>query len=143
MRYGVARDVCLGLEIVTAEGEIWNGLSSLRKDNTGYDLRDLYIGSEGTLGILTAAVMRLYPMPRAKAAAFVSVTDPGAAVALLNTVQDVSGGSVAVFELMAKRALDFGLAYRTDLRAPVEAPSPWYVLVELWGPEQELSLIHI
>ena len=138
LRYGVARDVCLGLEVVTAEGEIWNGLSSLRKDNTGYDLRDLYIGSEGTLGIVTAAVMRLYPLPRAKAAAFVSVSDPGAAVALLNTVQDVSGGSVAVFELMAKRAVDFGLAYRTDLRAPVETPSPWYVLVELWGAEQEL-----
>lgn len=138
LRYGVARDLCLGLEVVTAEGETWNGLSSLRKDNTGYDLRDLYIGSEGTLGIITAAVLRLYPMPRAKAAAFVAVTDPGAAVELLNIAQDMSGGAVAVFELMAKRAVDFGLAYRSDLRAPVATPSPWYVLVELWGAEQGL-----
>jgi len=138
LRYGVARDLCLGLEVVTAEGEVWNGLSSLRKDNTGYDLRDLYIGSEGTLGIVTAAVLKLYPLPRAKSAAFVAVRDPDAAVALLNMVQDLSGGAVAVFELMAKRAVDFGLAYRTDLRAPVGTPSPWSVLVELWGAEQEL-----
>jgi len=137
IRYGVARDLCLGLEVVTAEGEVWNGLSSLRKDNTGYDLRDLYIGSEGTLGIITAAVLRLFPVPRAKAAAFVSVTDPTAAVDLLNRVQDESGGSVAVFELMAQRAVDFGLAYQEGMRLPVDTPSPWYVLVEIWGAEQE------
>ncbi len=136
IRYGVARDLCLGLEVVTAEGEIWNGLSSLLKDNTGYDLRDLYIGSEGTLGIITAAVMRLYPMPRAKASAFVSVSDPAAAVDLLNRIQDESGGAVAVFELMAQRAVDFGLAYQQGVRLPVETPSPWYVLVELWGVDQ-------
>jgi FAD/FMN-containing dehydrogenase len=138
IRYGVARDLCLGLEVVTAEGEVWNGLSTLRKDNTGYDLRDLYIGSEGTLGIITGAVLRLYPVPRAKAAAFVSVADPKAAVDLLNEVQDQSGGSVAVFELMAKRAVDFGLAYQNDARLPVGTPSPWYVLVEIWGTEQEV-----
>ena len=137
IRYGVARDVCLGLEVVTAEGEVWNGLSTLRKDNTGYDLRDLYIGSEGTLGIITAAVLRLYPVPRAKAAAFVSVASPKAAVDLLNAVQDESGGAVAVFELMAQRAVDFGLDYQDGSRLPVETPSPWYVLVEIWGSEQE------
>lgn len=136
IRYGVARDLCLGLEVVTAEGEIWNGLSSLRKDNTGYDLRDLYIGSEGTLGIITAAVLRLYPMPRAKASAFVSVSDPMAAVDLLNQIQDESGGAVAVFELMAQRAVDFGLAYQQGIRLPVDTISPWYVLVELWGVDQ-------
>jgi len=136
IRYGVARDLCLGLEVVTAEGEIWNGLSTLRKDNTGYDLRDLYIGSEGTLGIITAAVLQLHPVPRAKAAAFISVSSPRAAVDLLNAVQDHSGGAVAVFELMAKRAIDFGLAYLDGARLPVEAPSPWYVLVEVWGAEQ-------
>lgn len=138
LRYGVARDLCLGLEVVTAEGDIWNGLSSLRKDNTGYDLRDLYIGSEGTLGVVTAAVMRLYPLPRAKAAAFVSVKDPSSAVTLLNRLQEASGGAVSVFELMAKRAVEFGLAYRTDLRLPVETASPWYVLTELWGADQEI-----
>lgn len=138
LRYGVARDLCLGLEVVTAEGEVWNGLSSLRKDNTGYDLRDLYIGAEGTLGIITAAVLRLYPMPRAKAAAFISVTNPKAAVDLLNRLQEASGGAVAVFELMAKRAVDFGLDYQPEMRLPVETPSPWYVLTELWGGEQEV-----
>lgn len=137
IRYGVARDVCLGLEVVTAEGDVWNGLSSLRKDNTGYDLRDLYIGSEGTLGIITAAVLRLFPVPRAKAAAFVSVTDPRAGVALLNSMQEVSNSAVAVFELMAKRAVDFGLEYQDCMRLPVGTPSPWYVLVEIWGGEQE------
>ena len=137
IRYGVARDVCLGLEVVTAEGEIWNGLSTLRKDNTGYDLRDLYIGSEGTLGIITGAVLRLYPVPRAKAAAFVSVASPRAAVDLLNAVQDESGGAVAVFELMAQRAVDFGLDYQDGARLPVGTPSPWYVLVEIWGAEQQ------
>lgn len=136
LRYGVARDLCLGLEVVTAEGEVWNGLNSVRKDNTGYDLRDLYIGSEGTLGIITAAVMKLYPVPRAKAAAFVSVADPKAAVAVLNAMQEASDGAVAVFELMAKRAVDFGLAYHETMRLPVETPSPWYVLVELWGADQ-------
>jgi FAD/FMN-containing dehydrogenase len=137
IRYGVARDVCLGLEVVTAEGEVWSGLSSLRKDNTGYDLRDLYIGSEGTLGVITAAVLRLYPVPRAKAAAFVSVRDPEAAVDLLNAVQEASHGAVAVFELMAQRAVDFGLSYQDGMRLPVETASPWYVLAELWGAEQE------
>ena len=137
IRYGVARDVCLGLEVVTAQGEVWNGLSSLRKDNTGYDLRDLYIGSEGTLGVITAAVLRLFPIPRARAAAFVSIRDPKAAVDLLNAVQEVSHGAVAVFELMSQRAVDFGLDYQEGMRLPVGTASPWYVLVELWGAEQE------
>jgi len=136
IRYGVARDLCLGLEVVTAEGDVWNGLSSLRKDNTGYDLRDLYIGSEGTLGIITGAVLRLFPVPRAKAAAFVSVPHPTAAVDLLNRVQNESGGAASVFELMAQRAIDFGLAYQEGMRLPVGTPSPWYVLVEIWGSDQ-------
>lgn len=137
IRYGVARDLCLGLEVVTAEGEVWNGLSSLRKDNTGYDLRDLYIGSEGTLGVITAAVLRLFPVPEAKAAAFISVRDPAAAVDLLNRVQEASNGAVAVFELMSQRAVDFGLDYQSGSRLPVETPSPWYVLCEIWGAGQE------
>ena len=137
IRYGVARDMCLGLEVVTPQGEIWNGLSTVRKDNTGYDLRDLYIGSEGTLGIITAAVLRLFPVPRAKSAAFISVASPEVAVDLLNRIQDESGGAVAVFELMAQRAVEFGLEYQPDMRLPVETAAPWYVLVELWGHDQQ------
>lgn len=137
LRYGVARDVCLGLEVVTAEGQVWHGLSTVKKDNTGYDLRDLYIGSEGTLGIITAAVLRLWPRPRSKAVAWASVSDPAAAIDLLNATQAASGGAVSVFELMAGIAVDFGLEHLPAARLPVGAPAEWHILTELWGSDSE------
>lgn len=136
VRYGVARDMCLGLEVVTPQGEIWNGLSTLRKDNTGYDLRDLYIGAEGTLGVICAASLKLAPRPAAKSTAFAVVRSPADAVALLDAVQTASGGAVATFELMARLSLDFVFAAHPDYREPVGTIGDWYVLVELWGSDE-------
>jgi len=138
VRYGVARDMCLGLEVVTPQGDIWDGLSTLRKDNTGYDLRDLYIGSEGTLGIICAASLKLVPRPAAKSTAFVVVRSPQDAVDLLDAMQDASGGAVATFELMARLAVDFVLRAHPDHREPVETVGAWYVLVELWGSDADV-----
>ncbi len=135
VRYGVARDMCLGLEVVTPQGEIWDGLSTLRKDNTGYDLRDLYIGSEGTLGVICAAALKLVPRPAAKATAFAVVRSPADAVDLLDAMQDASGGAVATFELMARLGVSFVLAANPAMREPVETRGDWYVLVELWGSD--------
>ena len=137
VRYGVARDMCLGLEVVTPRGEIWNGLSTLRKDNTGYDLRDLYIGAEGTLGIICAAALKLVPRPAAKSTAFAVVRSPQDAVDLLDAVQNASGGAVATFELMARLSIDFVLAAHPAHREPVETVGAWYVLAELWGADEE------
>lgn len=101
LRYGNARELCLGLEVVTPEGEVWNGLRTLRKDNTGYDLRDLYIGSEGTLGVITAAVLKLFPLPAAQIVALVAVHDPDAALQLLTLAQQRTGASLTAFELLS------------------------------------------
>ncbi len=105
LRYGSARDLCLGIEVVTALGEIWNGLRGLRKDNTGYDLRDLYIGSEGTLGFITAAVLMLYPKPRGVVSALVKVASPKDAFALLQTAQDHCDASLTGFEYMSAQSM--------------------------------------
>ena len=135
VRYGVARDMCLGLEVVTPQGEIWNGLTTLRKDNTGYDLRDLYIGAEGTLGVICAASLKIVPQPQAKSTAFAIVRSPADAVALLDAVQDASGGAVATFELMARLSLDFVFKAQPGYRDPMETRGEWYVLAELWGSD--------
>ena len=135
VRYGIARDLCLGLEVVTPEGAVWDGLSVLRKDNTGYSLRDLHIGAEGTLGLITAAVVRLVPRPGARVAAWLALPSAEAAVRLLGALQAASGGAVAVFELMAEIAVGFGVGHLPGARRPVEADAPWHVLTELWGPE--------
>ncbi|MDE1172612.1 MAG: FAD-binding oxidoreductase [Parvibaculaceae bacterium] len=131
LRYGNARDLVLGLEVVLADGRIWHGLKGLRKDNTGYDLKHLFMGAEGTLGIITAAVLKLYPRPRAVATAFVAVPDVEAAVALLRLAEDMSGGLVSTFELMPRLGLDLCLRHMPGAVDPLTAPSPWYVLVEL------------
>ena len=136
VRYGVARDMCLGLEVVTPQGEIWDGLSTLRKDNTGYDLRDLYIGAEGTLGVICAASLKLVPRPTAKSTAFAVVRSPQDAVDLLDAVQTASGGAVATFELMARLSIDFVLAAHPDYRDPVGTVGEWYILAELWGSDE-------
>jgi FAD/FMN-containing dehydrogenase len=131
--YGNTRDLCLGLEVVLADGRVWNGLKRLRKDNTGYDLRDLFIGAEGTLGIITAAVMKLFPKPKSRETAFIAVPSPQAAVDLLSLAQDMSGHRVVGFELIADIALQFSIRH-AGVRHPLAEASPWYVLAELSDP---------
>jgi FAD/FMN-containing dehydrogenase len=133
LAYGNSRDLCLGLEVVLADGRIWNGLNTLRKDNTGYDLKNLFIGAEGTLGIITAAVLKLFPKPRSKATAFVAVPHPEAALSLLNLARGMTGGLVTTFELMPRIGIDFVLKHGQGARDPLSQLSPWYVLVELFS----------
>ena len=130
LRYGNARDLCLGLEVVTPAGEIWNGLRGLRKDNTGYDLRDLYIGSEGTLGIITAATLKLFPLPAAQLTAFAAVPDVESAVALLNLAKRRLAASLTAFELISEFCLTLVDKHFPQSRRPLEARSPYYVLLE-------------
>ncbi len=131
--YGNTRDLCLGLKVVLADGRVWNGLKRLRKDNTGYDLRDLFIGAEGTLGIITAAVLKLFPKPRNRETAFIAVSSPRAAVDLLSLVREMSGNRVVGFELIADVALQFSIRH-AGVRHPLAASAPWYVLAELADP---------
>ena len=131
--YGNARDLCLGLEVVLADGRVWNGLRGLRKDNTGYDLRNMFIGAEGTLGIITAAVMKLYPKPKTYETAFIPVASPQAAVDLLSLTQEMSGNRVVAFELIADLAMQFTIRHM-GTRNPLSSASPWYVLAELADP---------
>jgi len=129
--YGNARELCLGLEVVLPDGRVWNGLRQLRKDNTGYDLKNLFIGSEGTLGIITAAVLKLFPLPAARATAFLAIPDPEAALALLGKAKASAGGTLTTFELMPRIGLDFVVRHASGARDPLSAPSPWYVLMEV------------
>jgi FAD/FMN-containing dehydrogenase len=131
LRYGNARELCLGLEVVTPAGEIWDGLRGLRKDNSGYDLRDLFIGAEGTLGIITAAVMKLYPRPAARLPAFVALASPDDALGLLGLAQAQLGSQLTAFELLSDFCLGIVLRHRPGARAPLEAAAPWYALIEL------------
>ena len=131
LRYGNARELCLGLEVATPQGELWNGLRGLRKDNTGYDLRDLYIGSEGTLGVITAAVLKLVPLPAAQVVAFVAVSSPEAAVRLLELAQGRLGAGVTAFELMSDLCISLVEKHVPSARHPLAERSPWYVLLEV------------
>jgi len=131
LAYGNARELCLGLEVVLPDGRIWNGLRQLRKDNTGYDLKDLFIGAEGTLGIITAAVLKLFPLPAARATAFLAVPEPAAALELLNAAKAGAGGTLTTFELMPRIGLEFVLRHAAGARDPLSEPSPWYVLMEV------------
>ena len=130
LRYGNARDLCLGLEVVTAEGEVWDGLRGLRKDNTGYDLRDLFIGSEGTLGIITGASLKLFPRPAAQAVAFAAVPTPEAAVQLLQLAQARLGAALTAFELIGDSCMVLVERHVAAARLPLAERSPWYVLLE-------------
>jgi FAD/FMN-containing dehydrogenase len=130
LRYGNTRDLCLGLEVVTAQGEVWDGLSGLRKDNTGYDLRDLFIGSEGTLGIITAATLKLYPQPAARLTAWAAVPDMGAAVALLGLAQQRLAAGLTGFEVMGQFALGLVDKHHPQLRVPLWRDTPYCVLLE-------------
>ena len=137
LRYGNARDLCLGLEVVTPEGELWNGLRGLRKDNTGYDLRDLFIGSEGTLGVITGATLKLFPLPASQAVAFVAVPDPQAAVDLLLLAQERLASGLTAFELMNDAGIALVEQHVDAARLPLAERSPWYVLLELSSPEPQ------
>ena len=136
LRYGNARELCLGLEVVTAQGSVWNGLSGLRKDNTGYDLRDLYIGSEGTLGIITAATLKLYPRPAARVTALAAVASLEQAVRLLQLAQARLGAGLTGFEVMGAFALELVAKHFPQIRQPLGA-SPWMVLLEQSDTESE------
>ncbi|MCB2112742.1 MAG: FAD-binding oxidoreductase [Parvularculaceae bacterium] len=130
LRYGNMRDLVLGLEVVLANGEIWNGLKSLRKDNTGYDLKHLFIGGEGTLGVVTGAALKLFPRPRERVTVFAALSSPEKALGLLSRAQIASGGNVTSFELMSRFSL--GLVYRhiPGARDPLAGEHPWYALIE-------------
>ena len=137
LRYGNARELCLGLEVVTAQGEVWDGLSGLRKDNTGYDLRDLFIGSEGTLGIITAATMKLYPLPAARLTAWAAVPSMQAAVDLLGLAHQHLGAGLTGFEVMNQFSLSLVAKHYPQQRVPLLGTSPWCVLLENSDHESE------
>jgi FAD/FMN-containing dehydrogenase len=131
LRYGNTRELVLGLEVVLPDGEVWNGLRGLRKDNTGYDLKHLFIGAEGTLGIITAAVMKLFPKPRSRATAIVALDDPRAAVSLLSWLRKACGDRVTGFELMSRLCIELVIRHIPGQRDPFRESHPWYLLVEL------------
>ncbi len=133
LAYGNARQLVLGLEVVLADGRIWDGLRGLKKDNTGYDLKDLFIGSEGTLGVITAAVLKLFPKPAEKATAFVALPDIGAALPLFTLAQEAAGQGLTAYEVMAGIVLDLVLKHTPGTRDPFAARHPWYALVETSG----------
>ena len=130
LRYGNMRDLVLGIEAVTPAGEVWNGLKRLRKDNTGYDLKQLLIGGEGTLGIVTGAVVKLYPLPAEKVTVFAGVKSASDAVALLSHAQEATGGAASSFELMARLCVDLVLKHIPDTRDPLNERHAYYVLME-------------
>lgn len=143
LRYGNARELCLGLEAVLPDGSIWHGLKRLRKDNTGYDLRNLLIGSEGTLGVITAASLRLFPRPLAEGAAVMVVPDPAAALSLLSLAGDQVGSGVSAFELIGGMGLIFLAARLPEVRRPFDPVPEWMVLIDLGlsgGQDPETAL---
>jgi D-lactate dehydrogenase (cytochrome) len=131
LRYGMMRDLVLGLEVVLADGRVLDGLTALRKDNTGYDIKGLFLGAEGTLGIITAATLKLFPKPRTHATAFAAVPDVAAAVALLGQVRAASGERVTSFELIPRVAVELTTRHIEGVRDPLNSAHPWYVLCEL------------
>ncbi|MCP5266288.1 MAG: FAD-binding oxidoreductase [Burkholderiaceae bacterium] len=137
LRYGNARELCLGVEVVTADGEVWNGLRGLRKDNTGYDLRDLFVGAEGTLGIITAATLKLFPQPAARLTALAAVPSPREALALLQIAQLELGSSLTAFELLSDVCLELVAEAFPQCQRPFAEASPSYVLLECSDPESE------
>ena len=130
LRYGMAREHVLGLEVVLPDGRVWDGLRGLRKDNTGYDLKQLFIGAEGTLGIITAAVLRLYPKANASATAWIATAGAREAVELLAALRGRVGERISAFELVSRTCLEAVLAHVPELRDPLRQPHPWYVLAE-------------
>jgi FAD/FMN-containing dehydrogenase len=137
LAYGNMRQQVLGLEVVLADGQVWDGLRALKKDNTGYDLRDLFIGSEGTLGIITAAVLRMLPRPAEKATAMVALNSINDALALFNLAHSRADGGLTAFEFMPRLVLEFVLRHIAGTREPFTAIYPWYVLIEISGAQSD------
>ena len=140
LHYGNTRDLVLGLEVVLADGQVWDGLRALRKDNTGYDLKQLFIGAEGTLGVITAAVLKLFPKPRDVQTALVAVRDVAAAVELLSSARTISGDQVTAFELMPRIGLDYVLRHIPGTVDPLPRAYDWTVLIELSGGRPDSGL---
>jgi FAD/FMN-containing dehydrogenase len=139
LAYGNARHLCLGLEVVLPTGEVWDGLRKLKKDNTGYDLRDLFIGAEGTLGVITAAVLKLFPRPRGHEVAFCGLESAENALAFFQMAQDVCGNALTGFELMVRLGLEFTIRNIPGARDPLASSYPWYVLVDISTTDNEDS----
>ncbi len=137
LRYGNARDLTLGLEVVLASGDIWDGLRGLRKDNTGYDLKHLFIGAEGTLGVITAATLKLYPLPAAQMTALAAVPSLAAATRLLERARAAAGAALTAFEVMGRITLQHAVETLPLLRMPLPLAQPWYALLELSDTEGE------
>ncbi|KLU25100.1 2-hydroxyacid dehydrogenase [Caballeronia mineralivorans PML1(12)] len=138
LRYGNARDLALGVEVVLADGRVWDGLRALRKDNSGYDLRNLFIGSEGTLGVITRAVLKLFPAQHGRATAWVGLRSHKEAVALLSLTQSICGDRIIAFEMMSEFGMSMILRHVADTQRPLSGVHPYYVLIELADAQQEL-----
>jgi FAD/FMN-containing dehydrogenase len=140
LRYGSARDQVLGLEVVLPDGRVWDGLRGLRKDNTGYDLKQLFLGAEGTLGIITAAVLRLHPKPAATSTAWIALESAQAAIELLAFLHERLGERLSAFELLSRNCVEAVLAFAPGTQDPLATPHPWYVLVEIADSGDERTL---
>ena len=140
LRYGNTRELVLGLEVVLPDGRVWNGLRGLRKDNTGYDLKQLFVGAEGTLGVITAAVLKLFPRPGASATAWAAVRDPQAALELLALLRGHCGDRINAFELISRNCLELVLRHVPGTRDPLAEPQDWYVLTELGDSSPDEAL---
>ncbi|MBF9234384.1 FAD-binding oxidoreductase [Microvirga alba] len=140
LRYGNMRELTLGLEVVLADGRVWNGLKGLRKDNTGYDLRDLFIGSEGTLGVITAAVLKLFPKPQARVTAFVATASPHQALRLFERLREGAGDQLTAFEYMPDFGLEIVLKHKPGAVRPLTGRHASYALIELSSPQKDADL---
>ena len=131
LAYGNARELCLGVEVVLPTGEVFDDLRKLKKDNTGYDLKNLFVGAEGTLGVITAAVLKLFPKPKGREVAWVATSSPTAALDLFALASERAGGGLTAFELVAEIGIDFVVRHMPGNMRPIAGPTPWFVLVEI------------